>query len=174
MYNTFFPSLKISITEKEYPELFYFLKYLKELSSSLFDCDFKYDICKRYSLYGCCSTCMKTYGFYKYDSFILGTKDEIISYFSFHRNENKYGFLNLTGENKGCSLPRYLRSNPCNIFKCYDQHEVELKKRALRYDELISQINKYFIVDENCNKKEKEIISELKEQNKDFLNYFNI
>lgn len=171
MENKFFPAVRIVILKDKYPKLFSFLKELKELSSNN-DCDFKNNICKRNKLYGCCSTCMKCYGFYKYDSFLLGDKKEILSYFEETRSKEKYGFLNLI-DNPGCSLPRYLRSNPCNIFRCFDQDQNEIKKEAIKYDELISSINSYFMIKENCENPESVILSDLVEENKNLLKQFN-
>lgn len=173
-YGMIFPNVTIIINPDNYQNLFKFLVNIKEISSDFFDCEFKHNICKRNRLYGCCSICMVNYGFYKYDTFLLEYPDKILDYFSFYRNEHKYGFLNLREPNKGCSLPRYIRSNPCNIFKCYNPSDLEIREKALKYDELISSINNYFKYQDNIDKEENEIINDLKFQNQNHLEFFNL
>lgn len=170
----FFPSLRIIITEEEYPKLFYFLSTLKKISFDFFNCDFKNNICSRERLYGCCSTCLRDLGFYKYDSFLLIDPEVIMNLFSFDRYGKQFGFL-LTEENiEGCCLPREYRSNPCNIHKCFKFEDKNQQKEVYKYDELISNINKYFMNPNNLDKCENEMLIDIIMQNKEDLELFNI
>lgn len=169
----FFPSLKMIITKEEYPDLHYFLLTIKGHSLMFYDCNFKHNICIKERLYGCCSTCLRDLGFYKYDSFILDNPETIMSNFCSERNTLKFGFLKTQRGNEGCCLPRSLISNPCIIHKCFKYEEGE-PKDILKYDELVSNINKYFLNDFNLDKKEDEILKDLKNENNELLKFFNL
>lgn len=170
----FFPSLQIIIKRDKYPKLFDFLFNLKHLSFSFFDCNFIDNICVKKRLYGCCATCMVSYGYYKYDSFLLEDPEIIVSNFSFKRNSIKYGFLNLEYGIEGCSIPRHIRSNPCNIHKCFKPDDKNKQQKIYKYDELVSNINKYFLNPYNLEKSESQILIDLISENENSINILNI
>lgn len=168
----FFPSLRFIISKEEYPDLYLFLRKLKSYSLIFYDCNFKNNACIKERLFGCCSTCLRDLGFYKYDSFILEDPEIIMSKFCSERSGSKFGFLRTQRGNEGCCLTRSECSNPCIIHKCFKYEEGE-PKDVLKYDELISNINKYFLNNNNLDKNEKEILEDIKSENKELLDFFN-